>query len=96
MGLVLENFTSRVLDYTDLRCAPQANCWMSTQDTAKFGFDAYLQCKNDGAFVHSKKPGPWAEKWQETVVHDLVVDQTASALYDHTYKHNCSYKKRGG
>ena len=92
MGLFLQNFTDHVLDYTDLRCAPRANCWTSISDVETFGEYSYNRCDNGGHFAHVKTAGTLGKCGEETVT-ELVLDQSNSTLYSHTYQHNCSKKK---
>ena len=53
MGLIIDgNFENAVVDYSEFRCAPIRNCWMSVHQ--------YRQdrCDNDGAFFHTKAKVP--------------------------------------
>lgn len=49
------SFTDYVVDYTDLRCKPNPQCWYSFAQVETYGPDASTQCRNDdGIFVHTK------------------------------------------
>ena len=54
MALFLDHFHERVVDYTDLRCMPNKDCWQSSYLFQKYGMDAWHQCPNDGYFLHPK------------------------------------------
>jgi len=90
MGLFLDSYKEHVLDYTFLRCAPQANCWISSLDVNKFGPQSHLQCNNSGYFVHVKAASKLSGVWRQTVT-NVVLDQSSSELYNHTYQHQCTY-----
>jgi hypothetical protein len=70
MGLAIsKDFEDTVVDYSEFRCAPKRNCWMSVH------YYNHDRCDNNGAFFHTKAQAPpprntstwtWKEYLEET------------------------------
>lgn len=54
----IHNHQHVVADYTEFRCAPLRNCWLSAHDAKTFP-DASNRCDNKGYFLHTKHVTRW-------------------------------------
>jgi hypothetical protein len=45
-----------VVDYTELRCSAETNCWNAVFYNKLYGYDAVNACLNGGYFRHTKNP----------------------------------------
>jgi hypothetical protein len=97
LGLFVEDYRSRVVDYTTLRCMPRADCWLSSYNFQEYGQDAWHRCDNGGYFLHAKdytisthfnrhrentEPLSSTAVWNNSLSNHL--------LYVSTYQRNCS------
>jgi hypothetical protein len=94
LGLFLgPDFEAAVADYTEFRCAPETNCWMSAQEGKRIP-DAANLCRNDGAFLHTKDWHRFANqwnRWSSLSKQDLARE---TKPYRTTYVHDCRNSTR--
>jgi hypothetical protein len=82
-----------VADYTEFRCAPLRNCWLSSHDAKTFP-DASNRCDNHGYFLHTKHVTRWEmlgnpqEEEEETFQSSLLAPRHTSPQTTH-YHHDC-------
>ena len=95
LGLLLEDdFKHYVVDYTDLRCKPDPNCWYSVFDIEKFGPNASAICNNPrGIFSHTKSLdlAPQIFETFSSSINDpaalRAIDYSQQPLFQSAYKH---------
>ncbi|CAB9512064.1 expressed unknown protein [Seminavis robusta] len=93
LGLFLHNFEDAVVDYTEFRCAPEPNCWMSSQDGKRIP-DAANLCRNpSGSFLHTKAWQRFANRWNRWSALDHLSPRDVKP-YRTTYKHDCRNSTR--
>jgi hypothetical protein len=90
MGLFLENYQDHVIDYTNLRCMPHPNCWLSSYNFQRYGRDAWHNCDNGGFFVHPKDFRIVNSKKKEPIRHSVW--NVSQPLFQSTYQKDCSIK----
>jgi hypothetical protein len=95
MGLFLANYTQHVVDYTNLRCMPNPNCWFSSYDFQTYGPDAWHRCDNGGYFLHPKdyRLSPHHQQRQTKPLGRLLFGNITSSrqpLFESTYQKKCS------
>jgi hypothetical protein len=83
LGLFLVDFQKYVVDYTEFRCAPRTNCWMSalerTQDDST--------CANGGHFHHTKN-NKFASNWNRYLTQPFPPVRSVLP-FETKYHHNC-------
>ena len=87
MQLYVWEYTDRIVDYTDLRCFPIRDCWMTSLDLKLFE-DKDI-CENGGIFVHTKHAKHWAHRWNRYHAIPPPYDLTSQELYQQNYNHDC-------
>jgi hypothetical protein len=90
MGLFLTNFQEFVADYSNLRCMPHPNCWLSSYNFQRYGLNAWHRCDNGGYFVHPKDFNIVGSKKKEPMRH--LVWNVSQPLFQSTYQKDCSVK----
>lgn len=96
MGLFLQNYSDYVVDYTNLRCMPDPNCWFSSYDFRRYGQDAWHRCDNGGHFLHPKDYLLSSKTPKKDVSKESRVSKAFSQpLFQSTYKKDCPATKRG-
>jgi hypothetical protein len=96
MGLFLANYTQHVVDYTNLRCMPNPNCWHSSYDFQTYGPDAWHRCDNGGYFLHPKdyRISSQNQQRQTKPLGRLLWNFTSyhqqPLLFESTYQKKCS------
>jgi len=84
LGMFLRNFSSRVADYTSLRCFAVQNCWVTG------GWRENIdRCQNGGYFLHTKSFW-WSEKWNRNVSSSAAAVRHATP-YEIPYTNNCTF-----
>jgi hypothetical protein len=94
MGLqIADNFEQAVADYSEFRCAPHQNCWMTVH------YYNHDRCDNGGVFFHTKaKRAPsrntseWT--WQEEFVDDINLVANGRNLERSTVPYKTLYVDR--
>jgi hypothetical protein len=84
LGLFLADFQDYVVDYTEFRCAPLANCWMSSLELKVFS----SFCDNDGYFLHTKNVLKWAHRWNRHMIRKEPLER-GLVPYKTIYVHDC-------
>jgi hypothetical protein len=84
LGLFLADFQDYVVDYTEFRCAPLTNCWMSSLELK--GFSSF--CDNAGYFLHTKNVLKWAHRWNRHMVRKEPLER-GLVPYKTMYVHDC-------
>lgn len=95
MGLFLRNYSDSVVDYTNLRCMPDPNCWFSSYNFRRYGQDAWHKCDNGGYFLHPKDyllPSKISNR--NVSLESRVWNAPSQPLFQSSYKGNCSAAKR--
>lgn len=77
-----------VADYTDFRCAPLKNCWLSFFDSKQFPLESD-QCRNDGVFAHSRSLEYHRKEWSQVDLPSAETAKRYSKPYESTYHHDC-------
>ena len=82
-----------VVDYTEFRCAPEENCWMSTQEGKRIPGAANLCLNPHGAFLHTKSWRRFANQWNRwSAIQTPLVRSTRP--YQTQYVHDCRNSPR--
>jgi hypothetical protein len=76
-----------VADYTDLRCTPLPNCWMSSLDLKQYPQKDV--CENGGAFVHTKHALHWVHLWNRHLARKYDYSLEEQVPYTSRYRHDC-------
>lgn len=89
LGLFLgPNFEDAVVDYTEFRCAPEPNCWLSSQEGRRIP-DAANLCNNPrGTFLHTKSWRRFANQWNRWGARSEPLHR-GTRPYQTTYVHEC-------
>jgi hypothetical protein len=93
MGLFLKDYSKYVVDYTNLRCMPDPNCWYSSYNFQQFGQNAWHRCDNKGYFLHAKEYfiDPSDRKKADSPSNIAVWNHSISEqLFKSTYKKDCT------
>ena len=88
------NETQVIADYTDFRCFPVSNCWMTSLEAKNYeGMDS---CRNgQGLFIHSKHAKKWVHRWNRHLARKQPYNsnnirwQQPQPYYRTTYRHDC-------
>jgi Glycolipid 2-alpha-mannosyltransferase len=96
MGLFLRNYSDYVVDYTNLRCMPDPNCWFSSYNFQRYGQDAWHRCDNRGYFLHPKDYRLSTQISKKKVSRQSrVMNASSQPLFLSTYNKDCSATKQG-
>ena len=84
MGLLrgLDN----VVDYAELRCSVEKNCWRAVFYYGIYGNDSHSKCDNDGYFRHNKNHNL---KWNPIPTYTGDLWWSDSEVYETKYKDEC-------
>lgn len=77
-----------VVDYTEFRCAPETNCWMSTQEGKRIPGASNLCHNEGGAFLHTKDVRRFANQWNRWHARTLPLER-GTQPYQTKYVHDC-------
>jgi hypothetical protein len=78
-----------IVDYTDLRCAPIRNCWMTSLELKKYAPLLLDVCENGGSFVHTKHALHWVHRWNRHLARKTPYDWKNQVPYPTKYHHDC-------
>ena len=94
MGLFLDSFEDYVEDYTNLRCMPHPNCWMSSYNFDRYGQNAWHNCDNGGYFLHPKDYKVPGDAYKQPKTRSSVWNDASRQppRFQSSYQHDCSGK----
>jgi hypothetical protein len=97
LQLYVWDYPKFVVDYTDFRCAPVRDCWMTSLDLKEYAQSDV--CQNKGSFVHTKHSLHWVHRWNRYYArkpYDLTQQRQAN-IHQSSYRHDCRGTRwRGG
>lgn len=86
LGLFVHVDDNTVVDYAELRCSVEQNCWRAVFNVKIYGDDSFNRCDNDAYFLHTKN---YKFKWNRTVSHTGALWQSDAEVHPLSYKDEC-------
>jgi Glycolipid 2-alpha-mannosyltransferase len=85
MGLVIG--LDNVVDYSELRCSVETNCWTAVSYVKLYGDNSYARCDNNAYFRHNKNPHL---QWNPIPTHNGSLWKSDTKIYQTKYKDDCT------
>jgi hypothetical protein len=96
LGMFTQDFESVVVDYTEFRCMPEPNCWMSSHEGKRIRGAARLCLNDGGSFLHTKDWRRFANQWNRWTALGTQNKEAERLIrpYKTKYKHDCRNSTR--